>query len=283
MEAIQFAQAAQQLGSASVLGAGLLLGVRHGVDWDHIAAITDIASTTTSIESGERTRPEWRRPNLGRLLGRALGLSFLYAVGHAAVVLVLGFLALSFAAILPEWIDPLMERVVGVTLLVLGAWVFYSLVQYARGRGEFRLRSRWMLIFGGIRYAWHNLQHRLAGEHHNEELKTDQYGPRTALGVGMIHGIGAETGSQALLIAAVGGAGSQGLGVEMLLAFTLGLVISNTLVAGVASTGFTSSARARPFYLATGLLTGLFSLVVGVTFAFGLGTSLPDLQQLFAR
>ena len=36
------------------------------------------------------------------------------------------------------------------------------------------------------------------------------YGPRTSFGVGMIHGIGAETGTQVLLIAAVGGASSAG-------------------------------------------------------------------------
>ena len=42
------------------------------------------------------------------------------------------------------------------------------------------------------------------------------YGPRTAFGVGIIHGIGAETGTQVLLIAAVGGAAAAGLGVPML-------------------------------------------------------------------
>src|SRR6478609_4510614 len=31
-----------------VLLTGLLLGIRHGIDWDHIAAITDITSTTAA-------------------------------------------------------------------------------------------------------------------------------------------------------------------------------------------------------------------------------------------
>src|SRR3989304_5479586 len=35
-------------GSIGVLGGALALGVRHGIDWDHIAAITDITSTTSS-------------------------------------------------------------------------------------------------------------------------------------------------------------------------------------------------------------------------------------------
>ena len=44
----------------------------------------------------------------------------------------------------------------------------------------------------------------------------------------MIHGVGAETGTQVLIIAAVGGAAGQGLGVPMMFAFIVGLLISNT-------------------------------------------------------
>lgn len=283
MEFLQIAQTAQQIGGLSLLATGLLLGVRHGIDWDHIAAITDIASTTTSVEVAESeasSEPARARATFGRLEIRAMWLALLYAFGHAIVVFALGLLALSFAAILPEWIDPLMERVVGFTLLILGVWVIYSLSQYLRGEGEFRLKSRWMLVFAGVRHGWHRLQHALAGEHHDDEFHVDQYGPKTAFGVGMIHGIGAETGSQALLIAAVGGASSQGMAIAMLIAFTIGLVISNSVVAALASTGFITSTRARPFYIAIGALTGIFSLVIGAFFAFGNGSELPDLQQL---
>ena len=283
MELAQAAPAAPVAGGLALMVTGLALGLRHGIDWDHIAAITDIASTTTTVETtaDAPAHPAARRPAFGRLEARALWLSFLYALGHAVLVFGLGVLALSFAAILPGWIDPLMERVVGVTLLVLGVWVFYSLARYLRGGGEFRLQSRWMLVFAGVRHGWHRARHALTGRpDHHEALRVDQYGPRTAFGVGLIHGVGAETGSQALLIAAVGGASSQGLGLAMLLAFTAGLVLSNTAVAVLAATGFITSARARPLYLAVGVLTGLFSLVVGAYFALGLGTELPDLQQL---
>src|SRR5215213_7304135 len=36
-----------------ILLTGLLLGIRHGVDWDHIAAITDITSTTAAAGVAE--------------------------------------------------------------------------------------------------------------------------------------------------------------------------------------------------------------------------------------
>ena len=87
------------------------------------------------------------------------------------------------------------------------------------------------------------------GHDHVDPLEASSYGPRTALGVGMIHGIGAETASQALIIAAVGGAASAGLGVPMLLAFVIGLVISNTVIVILSATGYIASQRTQ----ATGL------------------------------
>ena len=35
-------------GSIGIMAAALALGIRHGIDWDHIAAITDITSTTAA-------------------------------------------------------------------------------------------------------------------------------------------------------------------------------------------------------------------------------------------
>ncbi|HYU20540.1 MAG TPA: hypothetical protein VEQ11_17760 [Chloroflexota bacterium] len=282
---MELLQVAQQATAVPLFGTALLLGMRHGIDWDHIAAIMDITSTTTNVELAENERPATapRRASFGQLELRALWLSLLYAIGHATVVVALGFAALSFAALLPEWIDPIMERVVGVTLLVLGAWVFYSLTQYLRGEGEFQLRSRWMLVFAGARHALGWLGARVRGHRHDMAFHVDQYGPRTAYGVGMIHGIGAETGSQVLIIAAIGGAASQGLGLVMMLAFVAGLVISNTLIALMAATGFISSVRARPFYVAIGALTGVFSLTVGALYTLGIGAELPDLSQLFGQ
>ena len=41
------------IGSVGILGGALALGIRHGIDWDHIAAITDITSSTAGVEAGE--------------------------------------------------------------------------------------------------------------------------------------------------------------------------------------------------------------------------------------
>src|SRR4029453_8588096 len=157
----------------------------------------------------------------------AIGLASLYALGHASVVMLLGVLALTLGAVLPDWVDPILEKVVGVTLLLLGAWVIYSVVQYLRGKGEFRMRSRWMLVFDLARNGWDALQARIHGHENRPSAPPTQDGPRTAFGVGMIHGVGAETGTQALLLAGIAGATGT-TGIVVLLAFFLGLVLSNT-------------------------------------------------------
>jgi hypothetical protein len=97
----------------------------------------------------------------------------------------------------------------------------------------------------------------------------------------MIHGIGAETGSQVLIIAAVGGAASAGLGVPMMLAFIVGLLISNTAIVLVSASGFIASQTKTRIYVVVGVLAGAFSVVVGALFFLGAETALPDLDSIF--
>jgi hypothetical protein len=310
------ASLAQPAIGLGVLLTGFFLGIRHGIDWDHIAAITDITSTTASARVAEAAHTEQHHAIAGHshahggavevrahdagpgaatlapaMTGRgatpresvlagqseAIRLGTLYALGHGLVVVALGLAALSLGALLPDWLDPIMGRIVGLTLLALGLWVMYSIYRYARAGERFRLRSRWMLVFDGARYGWRRFQARLHGHEHVEPLEMSSYGARTAFGVGMIHGIGAETGSQVLLIAAVGGAASGGLGVPMLFAFVIGLLLSNFAIVLVSSVGFVSSQARERVYVAFGAVAGVFSLVVGSIFLLGLDGGLPDL------
>ena len=308
-------------GSFGVLAGALALGIRHGIDWDHIAAITDITSTTTS---GSEPHEGWltsepgvmltdesdhvaaelarRRPiaggagtaistaqrgvagriqNISAVQRRAIFLASLYAIGHGTVVTILGLLALLASQFLPSWIDPVMERIVGVTLVLLGAYLAFSLIQYFRGKGEFRLRSRWMLVFAGTRKVVNAVWARLHG-HSHEHVNVhgvDQYGARTAYTVGLIHGIGAETGTQVLIIATAVGAGTKVMGVAALFAFVLGVLISNTFVTVATTFGFVSARRRQTVYVMAGVLAAAFSLVVGTIFLFAAGGLLPNLDQ----
>jgi hypothetical protein len=190
----------------------------------------------------------------------------------------LGLLALLFGALLPDWVDTVMGPVVGATLVFLGIWVFVSLYQYARHGHEFRLRSRWMLVFDSARYAWRRFQAWLHGHEHVDPMEMSSYGPRTAFGVGLIHGVGAETGTQVILIASIGSASSQGLGIPMMVAFIVGLLISNSIVVLITATGFIASRFRERLYVAIGVVAGTFSLVIGTIFLLGLDADLPSLE-----
>lgn len=304
-------------GAIGLITTALVLGIRHGFDWDHLAAITDVTSTSATAEAAELEheavhehtaehelvhehghggraeitahdepvetgeRPHRHDPPSPRFLTeqrRALLLGSMYALGHAAVVALLGSLALLFGAVLPDWVDDVMGPIVGATLLLLGIWVFVSLYQYARHGREFRLRSRWMLVFDSARYGWRRIQSRLHGHEHVDPMEMSSYGVRTAFGVGLIHGIGAETGTQVLLIAAIGGASAQGLGFPMLMAFIGGLLVSNSIVVFISATSFIASRVRQRLYVVIGVVAGTFSIVIGTVFLLRLDSQLPSIE-----
>jgi high-affinity nickel-transport protein len=260
--------------SLVLLSNAFLLGFRHGIDWDHIAAIMDIVGTTTT--TGEIQALGGRAMQL-----RALFFSFLYGIGHASAVVLLGIAAISFSSLIPPWLNDVTEKVVGITLLLFGVGVIWVLVQSIHGAQELALKSRWMMLFDWARQLLSWLRARLFGTVEPESVRITQYGPFTSFSVGVIHGIGVESGTQVLMIAAITGAASQTLGAMMLASFVLGSVTTNTLVALFGAFGFISSARVRPVYVTVGVLTGLMSLIVGGFLTFGKAECLPKLGCLW--
>lgn len=247
-----------------------LLGLRHGIDWDHIAAITDIVGAVESSVAVESQPPKTKH--------RAVFLATMYAVGHGSLVFILGLVALLFAAQLPSWIDPIVERIVGGTLIILGLWIFNSLANYLVTGRQVPMQSRWMITFAAV----HKLVQKITGKAKEPEVTPP--GAKTSFAIGTLHAIGAETGTQVLLLTAVGTtalANNHALGILLLISFVLGLILSNTLVAIFSKFGFAYSKFAKPIYAATALCTAIFSLTVGAYFVTGNPDSLPDLQKIF--
>ena len=274
------------------LVAALWLGFQHGIDWDHIAAITDITSSQ-----------EDRRQSL--LLGT------LYAVGHGFVVLLIGSAAILAGRSLPDSVDRVMTRIVGVTLLLLGVYVVVSLIRHGR---DFRLRSRWMLVFAGVRRGtrwvrervgardgavaptgaaegaaeevdpsfWHHGHHGRPGHHHHARPERDDmfsnYTRRTAFLVGMIHGVGGETPSQVIIFTTAAGIGGGPLGVVVLAAFLVGLFASNTMITVGSAFGYMRATRNFAIYATVAVLTAVFSLTIGTIFVLGDTSILPAIM-----
>ncbi len=148
--------------TVGLLVTSLVLGLRHGVDWDHIAAIADLSGAADDRRRGFR-------------------LALLYAVGHAVVVFALGCLAIVAGSAIPESLDRWMGRIVGLTLIWLGIWVIVELVRHGR---DFRLRSRWMLVldgaFAGIRRVGRRADHRLIEIEHEHEHDHPDHGDHSS-------------------------------------------------------------------------------------------------------
>jgi len=269
--------------SLGLVVAAFLLGLRHGIDWDHIVAISDIAATQKSKRRG-------------------FFVGTMYVVGHAVVVIVLGIGAIALGTAVPGWLDAVAARVVGVTLVFLGVVVLATLVLE---RGSFRARSRWMILFDMSRRLFrrsgsavtHAHEHVAAqsGHHEGAEDLADgesrlvapthahehthhgesEYTNKAAVGIGAIHGVGAETPTQVVVFLAAASAGGVWAGIAVLLVFVLGLVIANSAITVASVFGFSIASSRQSVQVGVGVFTAAMSIGIGLLFLTGNDTILP--------
>jgi hypothetical protein len=235
-----------------------VLGFRHGLDYDHIAAISDISSV--------QSRPR-----------DAMRYGLLYVAGHAATVALLGSAAVAFRITLPPASDRWAERMVGITLLLLGIYVlgtFFRPSSHSHGP-----KTRLTLLVNGVLWIYWRLS-RLFGGNRTEapQIFKDGYGTTSTFMVGVIHGFGAETPTQILLFLMTANLGGTAAGLLGLLSFIIGLLAMNTLMCASAA-GLFSVMFARPMALrALTLATSAYSIVVGTLFLLGSGDKLPSIS-----
>ena len=253
-------------------------GLRHGFDWDHIAALTDISS----VEKSKK---------------RAFLLSSFYALGHAAVVIILGVAIILADFTVPESIDTTLMYFIGFSLIALGVWVLTGI--FLQGR-NFRLKSRWMLIRDGLFKGLKRIRRTSSGrsisvehshghEHERDfELHDHPHGAKvtdsshrhvhkhellldnesisspTAIGVGVLHGIGVETPTQIAIFVATTQATGKAGGLLILLFWVVGLIIANSAIA-LLSIGANDWLRTHTvFYRVLAAIIGIVSVIVGI-------------------
>jgi high-affinity nickel-transport protein len=126
---------------------------------------------------------------------------------------------------------------------------------------------------------WHHGHHGRPGHHHHKHPEPDDpfvnYQKGTSFLVGMLHGIGAETPTQILIFTAAAGAGGKAAGVAVLIAFLVGLMTSNSIITVGTAFGFLRASKNFAVYATVAVVTGVFSLVIGVLFVLGKDTILP--------
>ena len=234
-----------------------ILGFRHGLDYDHIAAISDITSVQDKTTD-------------------AMRYGLLYAAGHALTVTVLGAAAIAFRLSLPQGSDRWAERAVGITLLVLGIYVLGSLVN--RGQDyHIHPKTRVTLLINALLWAYWRLGRVLGAKDDRLEVFRDGYASRSTFLVGVIHGVGAETPTQLLLFLVAANLGGMGKGFLGLLMFIVGMISMNTLMCASAA-GIFKTTTQKPYLLrAVTALTSLYSVIVGAVFLLGSANVLPSL------
>jgi hypothetical protein len=277
---------------SGAFGAATLFGFRHGFDWDHLAALTDL--------TGSQSTPR-----------RSMRLATLYAFGHGCMIMALGIMAIQFGRFVPDSVGGVMERVIGATLVGLACWIAFTTI---RNGGVPPIRSRWMLLIEAMRRLKtrtsrserpvviehvhpHTHDHERpvsaaipveAAEARPSRVRTDvahshahrhvalaprdpflAYTGRSSFGIGMLHGIGAETPTQVLLFVSAANATGTAASIGLLTSFVAGVILANTLIASASTFGFQKVLRYRFVTAALAAATAIFSLFVGIRLLVG--------------
>jgi cytochrome c biogenesis protein CcdA len=205
----------------------LVLGAQHTLAPDHIAAVSVFASR----------RPSWRL---------ALGMGARWGVGHSLTILLLGSALVWSGAHVPASWESVVERLVGLVLIVLGLGSIWRVR---------RLPLRWH-EHDGVRHAHPPAVQGAAHEHDHGAL----------LGIGMLHGV-AGTGALVIALPLAAGA-SPAHSMVFLASFGLGTVLAMAMFAAVIGALCGRAARlSLGMERALGIAAGVASIAVGVWWA----------------
>jgi sulfite exporter TauE/SafE len=187
---------------ASLLFFGLLLGVRHALEADHVTAVAALASRSRSLADHVKLAGAW-------------------GVGHAGTLLAFGAVLLALDASLPEAAVRGLEGIAGVVLILLGADV---LSRARRDRIHFHAHRH----DDGTTHV-HAHAHELPPVAHDQAAHRHEHPsgalPRALL-VGGLHGL---AGSAPLVLIAAGGNASVLQATASLAAFALGSILGMVL------------------------------------------------------
>jgi high-affinity nickel permease len=188
----------------TMLGLGFLLGMRHALDADHVAAVSTMLAQ----------RPDLRRSGF-------IGLC--WGCGHTAVLLAVGLAVLTLKITIPDAVAQAFESVVGVMLVALGLALAVTLY-----------REQWHLHaheHDGARHV-HLHSHRLGEDHTHRHAWRDSLPP---LMVGMVHGL---AGSAALMLVVLSAVHTFWEGIAYILLFGIGSILGMVVLGMLISLPF---------------------------------------------
>jgi hypothetical protein len=216
----------------TALGLGLLLGLRHALDADHIAAVSALVTRERSVV-------------------RSCVLGAFWGAGHTAALLAAGAGMIAFRLTIAPAVEAALERVVGLVLVLLG--------------GHVLLRTLGALVVHGHEHthgaATHRHVHLHLGSTEGAHVHLVRLGGRPFL-VGLLHGL---AGSAALMLLVLGTIPSPVGALAYILVFGLGSTAGMLLLSGLVGLPFAlATQRAEGLRTALQVGAGLASVALGV-------------------
>ena len=239
-----------ELGLIAALALGIILGIRHSLDPDHVVAVSTIVS-----EYRNPLRPFW------------VGIS--WGLGHTTTLLLIGIVIIALRLTIPERMALLLEFFVGVMLVGLGAQVIFSfrrkqVHQHAHGHQEAAHQH----------FHSHAQSPAHTPEHHEEHGIGKPFLRKKSYLVGTVHGV---AGSAALTLLVLASIESPLAGLAYILLFGLGSVLSMGVMTILIGLPFVFSAGRLPnlnraLQFGVGTLSILFGgfLMYQIGFVYGL-------------
>ncbi len=221
---------------SSILFLGFLIGMRHALETDHVAAVAVLATRA-------------------RTLKQALPLGLMWGLGHTLTLFAFGIAILLLGSRVPESLSTILEGLVGVMLVGLGADVMRRLIKerihfhrhrHTTGSGHFHAHSH----AGEVA---HDAQ-RHAHEHPAAV-------PLKALGIGIMHGM---AGSAALVLLTLQTVNSLTTGIFYIVLFGLGSMIGMAVLSAAMVVPLRYAARSMTWaYTGLTAVLGCFSVGLG--------------------
>lgn len=230
---------------AGLLLLGLITGLRHSMEADHVAAVSTIVATGKSKLS--------RAPLLGLLWG----------VGHTATLFVAGLIVLLLAISIPERISGTLEFGVGMMLVFLGATTLtgFNAGKFLRG-----------MIRRSNTHA-HVHVHRDTGVVHSHDHDHHHGHGHKSMIVGMIHGM---AGSGALMLVVLSTINSVPLGLAYIAIFGAGSIASMAAMSALIGLPFARAGHPK-FSLVLKYVAAVITLAIGAGLMYELGV----VEQIF--
>jgi ABC-type nickel/cobalt efflux system permease component RcnA len=216
----------------AALGLGFLLGLRHALDADHVAAVSTFVSQDRSV------------------LRSCLRGTF-WGIGHTAALLVAGVAVVAFKLQISAEVERGLERVVALVLVLLGGHVLL------RALGAVSLH-RHQHSHGG---APHSHVHVHVGDIDEHRHFHPWRGAPQPLLMGLLHGL---AGSGALILLVLATMPSPGAAVLYILVFGVGSTIGMLVLSGLIGVPFALTAgSSRSLATVLQMFVGAASVLVG--------------------